>query len=106
MDSLGGWAFLIGIILAVVLGAFGAISEIIAIILVIIGLVVGFLNITDKEAQKFMYTGAILVIISYFGGSVMGTIGFVKGILDAILYIFVPATIIVAVKSVFSMAKK
>jgi hypothetical protein len=109
MQGLGGWAFLIGIILAIVFGALSGatgIQETIAIILLIIGIVVGFLNVTDKEIKPFMYAGTILVIVSFFGGSIMGTIGFIKGILDAILYIFVPATIVVAIKSVFSIAKK
>ena len=103
--SFGAWAFLIGIVLAVIFGAMEQVQGIMLTVLFIIGLVVGLLNITDKEATPFMMAGAVLVIVSALGGSVLSSIGWIKGILDASLAIFVPATVVVAVKSVFGMAK-
>lgn len=103
---IGSWAFLIGVILAVVFGLIGAVSGILAIILVVIGLVVGFLNVTEKEAMPFLMSGAVLIIASALGqnGSI-NSIPYLGGVLDALLVIFVPATIIVAVKNVFSIAR-
>jgi len=107
-NTIGGWAFIIGVILAVILGAFGGISQWVGIILVIIGLIVGFLNVTGKEVQPFMMAGVVLVIVTYFGGSGIEKLGmtWLSGIFNGILILFVPATIIVALKSVFSMARK
>ena len=50
-------------------------------------------------------SGAVLIIASALGGNVMGTLPYVGSILDALLVIFVPATVIVAVKNVFSLAR-
>lgn len=103
---LGAWSFIIGVVLAVILGALGGISSTVAIILVVLGLIVGLLNVSDKETHPFLVAGTVLVIVSALGGEVLGIVATVKNILDAILILFVPATVIVALKSVFSMARK
>lgn len=102
---LGSWSFLIGVILAVILGAIGSINQTIAIVLVILGLIVGLLNITDAEVTPFLLAGAVLVIVAALGSTVLGIIPVVARILNAILILFVPATVLVALKSVFSLAK-
>ena len=122
-NSAGAWVFLIGIILAVIIGiatsSFIPISKVaqfsspIYAILVLLGLFVGFkINVSGKDSQTFLVTGAILVIVSKFGmesvtGSLIG-IGIgdtVASTFSALLALFVPATIIVAIKAVFSMTK-
>jgi hypothetical protein len=102
---IGSWAFLIGVILAIVLGAFSAVGEFVTVLLVVLGLVIGFLNITEKETTPFLTAGAVLVIVSALGAEVLGTIGVLNRILVALLTLFVPATIIVALRSVFKLAK-
>jgi hypothetical protein len=121
-NSLGAWAFLIGVILAVIIGLSASLlvsipfvtkyNSAIYGILVILGLIVGFMNVTGKDSEKFMIAGAILVIVSKFGidsvsGNVIGIgIGnIVTSIFAALLVLFVPATIVVALKTVFSIAK-
>ena len=108
-NLLGAWAFLVGVILAVIFGFF-TYGAWLGWTLVIVGIVIGLLNITDTEAQPFLMAGTILVIVSYFGGNMfnsltIGGIAFFSNILKNMLMLFVPATIIVALKSVFSMAK-
>lgn len=104
-NLIGSWAFLIGVILAVVLGAFGAITPGVLIALVIIGLIVGLLNIADKEVEPFLLAGAVLIIASNLGQSAVKEWELAARVLNALLAIFVPATIIVAIKHVFSLAK-
>jgi len=123
-NSFGAWAFLVGVILAVVIGVgssslssstsnLTAYSPAIYAILVILGLVVGFsIKVTGKDAQTFLITGAILVVVSKFGmesvtGSLIGIgIGdLVSSTFAALLVLFVPATIIVALKTVFDIAR-
>ena len=116
----GAWAFLIGVILAIMIGLSTTLIPIPALtdysaqiyaILVILGLIVGFLNVTGKDSQTFLLAGAILVVVSKFGmesvtGSLIG-IGIgdaVASTFAALLALFVPATIIVALKTVFSIA--
>ena len=121
--SLGAWAFLIGVILAVIIGlstsSFLPALEIVKYspqiygMLILLGLFVGFfINVSGKDSQTFLLTGAVLVIVSKFGmesvlGSLIG-IGIadtVSSVFAALLVLFVPATIIVALKTVFSVAK-
>jgi hypothetical protein len=107
-NLLGAWAFLIGIILAVIFAIIGSFSWV-AWVMIIIGLLIGILNIKDTETNAFLMAGVILVIVSYFGGDVFGNIKIagipiLSNFLANVLLLFVPATIIVALKSVFSMA--
>jgi len=122
-NSIGAWAFLIGVILAAAIGVFSILlvdvfpirtySPAIYAILVILGLIVGFsINADGRDANTFLIAGAILVLVSRFGmesvtGSLIGIgIGeLVSSTFAALLALFVPATIIVALKTVFSMAK-
>lgn len=120
-NTIGAWAFLIGVILAVLIGVSATLIPIPALtkysaqiygILLLLGLFVGFVNVTGKESQIFMMSGAVLIIASKFGmesvtGSLIG-IGIgetVSSVFAALLVLFVPATIIVALKTVFSIAK-
>lgn len=112
----GSWAFVIGVILAILLGAINGYNgttmeswDTWVLVLVIIGLVVGLLNISSKEVTPFLMSGAILIIASALGQSVFTgatmTVAILSSILAALLAIFVPATIIVAIKNVFALAR-
>jgi len=102
-NHIGGWAFLIGVILAIIFG-FITTGPWLTWILVILGIVIGLLNIAEKEVQPFLLAGTVLVIVSSLGGGVFTD--WLKAILDNMLVLFVPATIVVALKSVFGLAKK
>ncbi len=119
-NVIGAWAFLIGVILAIVIGISASLIPIPAVkaynaqiygILVLLGILVGFMNVTGKDSQTFLIAGAVLVVVSKFGmesvtGSLIG-IGIydiVSSTFGALLAMFVPATIIVAQKALFSIA--
>ena len=121
-NSVGAWAFFIGVVLAVIIGlstmlipisALTKYSSFIYLILVILGIIVGFsINATGRDSQTFLITGTIIVIVSKFGmESVIGSlIGIGAGdtassTFAALLALFVPATITVALKNVFGMAR-
>ena len=122
-NSVGAWVFLFGVILAILAGIvttfFIPLSRInqfsspVYAILVIVGLFVGIkINVSAKDTQTFLISSAILVIVSKFGmesviGSLIGIgIGdLVASVFGALLVLFVPATIVVALKSVFSITK-
>ena len=120
-NSVGAWAFLIGVVLAILIGLSTTLISIpflveysaqIYAILVLLGLTVGFMHTSGKDSQSFMWAGTALVVVSKFGmdsvrGSLIG-IGIgdaVTSVFGALLALFVPATIIVALKTVFSMAE-
>ncbi|MFW6311443.1 MAG: hypothetical protein ACOC1K_04320 [Nanoarchaeota archaeon] len=128
-NNLGAKAFVAGIIIAVLIGTIiGLYSsrmvdfEISRIqlnkyssasyaILVILGLVVGW-GVSGRDLDKFLLAGVAVVIVSGFGidsvrGSLIGIgVGDIaSSIFGALSALFVPATIIVAMKMVFSIAK-
>jgi hypothetical protein len=104
-NVIGSWAFLIGVVLAVVLALIGAVSGNWVVVLVVIGLIVGLLNIIDREVEPFLMAGAVLIIASALGQGVMMQVPMLDSVLTALLAIFVPAVIIVAIKHVFVLAK-
>ena len=114
---IGAWAFLIGVLVALVVGVVGdCLSSGLQIwvlgFLVLAGILVGILNVNAKETSGFLLAALALVIVSFMGGSVIDSLGTVniigpilKNILLYLLVLFVPTTIIVALKSVFEIAK-
>ena len=106
-DVVGGWAFLIGVVLAVIVGIFPIMSTTAAMTtLVIVGLIVGFLNVGDRETTQFLFSGLVLVLVSGTGQAMLASVPMVGDILRALLAVFVPATVIVAVKNVLSLARR
>ena len=121
-NIIGAWSFLVGVVLAIMVGVFTTLIKIPYLIkysaqiyglLVLIGIIVGsFIKVEGKENHTFLLAGTILVIVSRFGresviGSLIG-VGLgdvVSSIFGALLILFIPATIIVALKTVFSIAK-
>lgn len=120
-NFVSAWIFLTGVILAILIGIaatfFIPISKIsvysspIYAILVILGIIVGMkINVSGKDSQTFLISSAVLVIVSKFGmesvtGSLIGIgVGdLVSSVFGALLVLFVPATIIVALKTLFSI---
>ena len=108
--NLGSWAFLIGIVIAVVLGLGygGDMTQNLTMSLFVIGLIVGLLNVADKEVNAFLMSAVVLIIAVGFGTSaeVLANVPIINSVLNSLLVLFVPATVIVAVKNVFSIAKR
>ncbi len=103
--TIGSWAFLIGVIIAVILGAFSVTGAGVTWILVILGLIIGLLNVTEKEVQPYLLAGTVLVILASFGAGVFAATQPLDSILQAILTLFVPSTAVVAIKHVFTLAR-
>lgn len=110
-NLLGSWSFLVGLVLAIILGLGlgGTYQSTILWVVFLLGVLVGLLNVGSSEVGAFLTSGTILVLVSYLGiqvGIFKGVAPTIYNILQGILTLFVPATIIVALKSVFVMAKK
>lgn len=105
-NLIGSWAFLIGVAIAVIFGFFNVLLPWVLVTLAIIGLIIGFLNIADEETEPFLFSGIALIIASALGGQAVIDIPVLGNMLYALLVIFVPATIVVAIKNVFSLARR
>lgn len=111
LAKVGVWAFIIGVILALIGGIVASFvgAAVVTSILIVLGLIVGFLNITDKETSNYLLAAVSLVIVTALGGQVLGSVAivgnFLSSVLTAIMTFVVPAVIIVALKAIYNIAK-
>lgn len=126
-NFLGARAFLVGVILAFIGGIvinFGlGLNPFIFALLALLGLFLGFfINVTDNNGTRFLMSAVSLVIVSFAGiqsttslttvefaevsiiGIEVGKI--ISSTLSALLILLIPATIVVAIKSLFSVAQR
>lgn len=99
----GRWAVVVGIILAVLAG-FAEVPRL-AIILFVLGLIVGFLNIKEKETTSFLVAVIALLMIGVAGlqlGTVTGTVAL---ILENFLAFVSAAALVVALKQILGVVK-
>lgn len=103
----GFWLFLLGVVISVLAG-FMELRPWLVSLLIVLGLVVGFLNVTAGEVTPFLLAAVSLVLVTSFGGNVLGNVQVVgeplSRMLNALLVLVVPATIVVALKAIYSMA--
>ncbi len=116
-NVLGAWAFLIGVVLALLGGMlsalFGHLNGIVLGLLLILGLVIGVVGVAPNDIPKFLRAAVSLVIVSYAGTAGVRNIEFlnwelgnvVSSTLGALLVLLVPATILVAIRSMFSISQ-
>lgn len=104
LDIVGKWAAIIGLLL-VVLGDFIGIPFT-ATILVILGLIVGFLNITKKEVSRLLVAGIGLLLVGTAGVELLPFVGvYIIGMLKNLVALVAPAILVVGVKEVYEVAK-
>ena len=106
LGFVGFWAFIVGFILAILAGIFWPSNGTIVIVLVILGIIIGFLNITAKEFMLFLLATVALVVVGGQAFTSLGTVGAKLGdVLGHIAILVAPAAIIAAVKALWSVAK-
>ena len=109
--KIGSWAFIVGVVVALLIGVFsGTENPIATSVIIILGLIVGLLNVTGRETTPFLLASVSLVIVSYMGGPVfagpngVAEIGkALQGVLNALITFVIPATIIVALKAIYAL---
>lgn len=107
MDGkLGHWSFVIGVVLAVLAGLMPQLQTVqVMWILVFLGLIVGFLNITAKETQEFLIATVALIIAASSGQVLVQMNTVVSVMLSNIIAFVFPAALIVALKAIWSLAQ-
>lgn len=105
MDKAGDWLFLLGVLIAVVLGLLIPGSGPVAALLAVIGLIVGLLNITAGEVKDFLIA-SIALIVAAGGFSLIPLVGAaLANILTYIVAIVAPAAVVVALIAIWKLAK-
>ncbi len=104
MGQVGKWAFIVGLVIAV-LGGLGVDQSWFSWVLILLGLVVGFLNVTGGETHGFLLAAIGLIVsasaargIPYIGESASAILGNVVAFISA-------AVLVVALKALFETAK-
>jgi hypothetical protein len=109
-ELIGKWAFVIGLVIAVIGGLITGYAITFALVLFVLGLIVGFLNVSEKDSSKFLIatiallTGGIASIsaLSMFGAS----IDYVIAMLGNFVAFVSAAALVVAIKAIFETSKK
>ena len=110
--KMGEWAFLVGVLLALVFGIFGAgsMAGVLTLVLVVLGLIVGFLNVTEKETTAFLVAAAVLLLagsanLTVIDGVVPMVGTWLQNMISNMAVFVAPAAIVVALKSIKNLAK-
>jgi len=109
----GHWAFILGVIIAIIAGlAIGFIDATtggwITIFLVVLGVIVGFLNISEKETQPFLIATIALMLVgtSLSGLNIVDLGMYLTSIVSNIAAFVAPAALIVALKAIYKLAAR
>jgi hypothetical protein len=108
--KVGHYAFVGGILIAILAGLLQTTSIFFAFSLLLLGIVVGFLNITAKEVTPFLVAAIALLVAGSADFQVLNIIfdplGTVMNSLFSFIKIFVaPAAIVVSLKSIINLAR-
>jgi len=105
LATIGKWAFIAGLVIAVLAGLFFQPTWAIWI-LAILGVIVGLLNITAEETQSFLLASVALTL-SATALNLLPVIGTALSYVLPFVVAFVAgATIVVALKQLFQTARK
>jgi ATP synthase protein I len=107
LGSIGFWAFIAGLIIAVVGGILSPANTVIVVVLIMLGLIVGFLNITGKEILLFPVAAIALIVIGrvFEPLTVLGIGKILDNILSHVAIFMAPAAVVAAIKALWSVGK-
>jgi len=113
--KIGGYAFLIGLVIAIIVGIagpnLGGWQVWLNSLLVIAGLLVGWLNVSRRETQSFGLLATMLIIAAYAGNAsgILASVQFVgawlQGVLAELLVFLVPAVVVAAIKGILEIGQ-
>ena len=108
LEKIGKWSFIGGLVIVLLTGLFAV--PMAALGLFMIGLVVGFLNITAKETEKFLIATIALVVLGVGSIQTLSVLGAtISAALNTILASLIAfagaSTLVVSVKAIIEMGK-
>ena len=109
MEKIGTWVFIAGLVLSLIFGfTSGVVTGYMLTILFILGLIVGLLNITEKEVHGFLVASIALLLIGtltkFEGFPLIGTE--LQASLSNLVFFVGPAALIVAIREIFLLASE
>ncbi len=112
VPRVGEWSFLVGVLLAIVLGLFPqpGWQATVTLILVVLGIIVALVNVTSKETSTFLIAAIALLVAASAGaaggfGALPAVGTYLLNVFDNLVVFVAPAAVIVALKGVYQLAK-
>lgn len=113
-SNIGYYAFLLGILIAVIAGLVAAAGQLdalaagtVGLVLIILGLVVGLINLIEKDVTAFLLavvaltavgaTAGGLALIPYIGAPLASVVNYIAAFVT-------PAAVVVAIKTIWDLA--
>jgi len=104
LDLVGKWAFIAGLVLAVVVGYIFQ-AEWVIWVLAVLGVIVGLLNVTREDTERFLLA-AIALALSVTALSTVPVLGLsITNILGYVAAFVAGAMVVVALKALFQTAR-
>ncbi len=104
MGLVGKFSFIVGLVIAVA-GGLGFEQAWFGWVLAVLGLIVGFLNISNKEGQTFLLAAIALIVAANAIGAIPYVGEGVTRIIANLVLFLGGAVLVVAVKSLFAVAR-
>jgi len=103
VGNVGKYAFMGGVAIAVIMAFVGVPNG--YLILAVLGLIVGFMNITDEESGSFLIAAIALMLTSTSLGGLPEIGESITGIASNLAAFVGPAALVVALKSLMESSK-
>ena len=103
-SNLGKCSFIVGLVIAVA-GGLGFEQAWFGWVLAVLGLIVGFLNVSDKESQTFLLAAIALIVAANAVGAIPYIGDVVTRVIGNLVLFLGGAVLVVAVKSLFAVAR-
>jgi hypothetical protein len=104
MAQVGKWAFIVGLVIAVV-GGLGFGQAWFGWVLAVLGLIVGFLNIGEGEVHGFLLASIALIVAANGVGGLPYVGGYATNIIANLIAFLAAAVLVVSLKSLFAAAR-
>ena len=112
LNQIGRWAFILGVAISVVAGlASSAINAaaagMVMLVLVLLGLIVGYLNIGHRQVEEFLYAAIAVELVGTANLFTIPVVGMALTVMVWYVAAFVaPAALVVALRSVYGLASR
>jgi hypothetical protein len=111
LDLVGKWAFIIGIVVAILAAFVTAVAPAtVLLVLFILGLIVGLLNIDKKNTTEFLVAVIALLAVGSLGaisiGQLATPVGYLQEILGNFIAFVAAAALVVSIKAVIVTSRK
>lgn len=110
MEQIGSWAFLAGVIISIIVGIAAPGSDLWMAILVALGLIVGLVNVTDREVDGFILASIGLIVGATALSNLTVLLSFLGNWFEGMLSMFMSfvsgAVILPALKRIYEIAAK